>query len=199
MIRAFIAVDLDDPVIEKVCNVVEILKSRITEIRWLRKENLHLTLKFLGNIAESQVEPITAALRHPLGLFSPCTISAKGLGVFPDFRRPKILWVGLTGDQLVQLAAEIESALMPLGFTPENRAFTPHLTIGRWREGSRPAKNLRQEIDRLNDFEFGACAVRQIVLFQSVLKPEGASYSELRTIQLGAELAATESSNSRRQ
>ena len=189
MIRAFIAVDLDDPVIEKVCNVVEILKSRITEIRWLRKENLHLTLKFLGNIAESQVEPITAALRHPLGLFSPCTISAKGLGVFPDFRRPKILWVGLTGNQLVQLTAEIESALMPIGFTPENRAFTPHLTIGRWREGSRPAKNLRQEIDSLNDFEFGACAVRQIVLFQSVLKPEGASYSELRTIQLGTELA----------
>lgn len=188
MIRAFIAVDLDDPVIEKVCNAVEILKPRITEIRWLRKENLHLTLKFLGNIAESQVEPITAALRHPLGLFSPCTISAKGLGVFPDFRRPKILWVGLTGDQLVQLAAEIESALMPIGFTPENRAFTPHLTIGRWREGSRPAKNLRQEIDSLNDFEFGACAVRQIVLFQSVLKPEGASYSELRTIQLGTEL-----------
>jgi len=188
VIRAFIAVDLDDPVIEKVCNVVAILKSRITEIRWLRKENLHLTLKFLGNIAESQVEPITAALRHPLGLFSPCTISAKGLGVFPDFRRPKILWVGLTGDQLVQLAAEIESALMPIGFTPENRAFTPHLTIGRWREGSRPAKNLRQEIDSLNDFEFGACAVRQIVLFQSVLKPEGASYSELRTIQLGTEL-----------
>jgi len=189
VIRAFIAVDLDDPVIEKVCNVVAILKSRITEIRWLRKENLHLTLKFLGNIAESQVEPITAALRHPLGLFSPCTISAKGLGVFPDFRRPKILWVGLTGDQLVQLAAEIESALMPIGFTPENRAFTPHLTIGRWREGSRPTKNLRQEIDSLNDFEFGACAVRQIVLFQSVLKPEGASYSELRTIQLGTELA----------
>jgi RNA 2',3'-cyclic 3'-phosphodiesterase len=190
VIRAFIAVDLDDPVIEKICSVVEILKSRITEIRWLRKENLHLTLKFLGNIAESQVEPIATALRHPLGLFSPCNISAKGLGVFPDFRRPKILWVGLTGDQLVQLTAEIESALMPLGFTPENRAFTPHLTIGRWREGNRPAKNLRQKIGSLNDFEFGACAVRQIVLFQSVLKPEGASYSELRTIQLGAELAS---------
>lgn len=189
MIRAFIAIDLDDRVIEKVYNVIGILKSRITDIRWVKRENLHLTLKFLGNIAESQVEPIGAALRHPLGLFSPCAISAKGLGVFPDFRRPKILWVGLTGNRLVQLAAEIESALMPLGFTPENRAFTPHLTIGRWREGSRPAKNLRQEIDNLNDFEFGACTVRQIVLFQSVLKPEGASYSELRTIQLGAKLA----------
>lgn len=189
MIRAFIAIDLDDRVIEKVYNVIGILKSRITDIRWVKQENLHLTLKFLGNIAESQVEPIAAALRHPLGLFSPCAISAKGLGVFPDFRRPKILWVGLTGNRLVQLAAEIESALMPLGFTPENRAFTPHLTIGRWREGSRPAKNLRQKIDSLNDFEFGACAVRQIVLFQSVLKPEGASYSELRTIQLGAKLA----------
>lgn len=188
MIRAFIAVDLDDRVIEKVYNVIGILKSRLTDIRWVKQENLHLTLKFLGNIAESQVEPIATALRHPLGLFSPCTISAKGLGVFPDFRRPKILWVGLTGDRLAQLAAEIESALTALGFTPENRAFNPHLTIGRWREGRRPAKNLRQEIDSLNDFEFGACAVRQIVLFQSVLKPEGATYSELRTIQLGAEL-----------
>lgn len=189
MIRAFIAVDLDDPVIEEICNAIELIKSRITEIRWVKKENLHLTLKFLGNIAESQVESIVAALGQPLRLFSPCTINAKGLGVFPDFRRPKILWVGLSGDQLADLAAKVESALVPLGFVPENRVFTPHLTIGRWRENSRPAKNLRQEIAGWNDFEFGACAVRQIVLFQSVLKPEGASYRELRTIQLGTELA----------
>jgi 2'-5' RNA ligase len=189
VIRAFIAVDLDDPVIDKICDAIGVLKSRITEIRWLKKETLHLTLKFLGNIAEPQVESIVAALGQPLRLFSPCTISAKGLGVFPDFRRPKILWVGLSGDQLADLAAKIESALVPLGFVPETRVFTPHLTIGRWRESSRPAKNLRQEIASWNDFEFGACAVRQIVLFQSVLKPEGASYRELRTIQLGAELA----------
>jgi 2'-5' RNA ligase len=188
VIRAFIAVDLDDPVIDKICDAIEVLKSRITEIRWLKKENLHLTLKFLGNIVESQVESIVAALGQPLRLFSPCTISANGLGVFPDFRRPKILWVGLSGDQLADLAAKIESALVPLGFVPESRVFTPHLTIGRWRENSRPAKNLRQEIASWNDFEFGACAVRQIVLFQSVLRPEGASYRELRTIPLGAEL-----------
>jgi 2'-5' RNA ligase len=189
VIRAFIAVDLDDPVIDKICDAIEVLKSRITELRWLKKENLHLTLKFLGNIVESQVESIVAALGQPLRLFSPCTISANGLGVFPDFRRPKILWVGLSGDQLADLAAKIESALVPLGFVPESRVFTPHLTIGRWRENSRPTKNLRQEIASWNDCEFGACAVRQIVLFQSVLRPEGASYRKLRTIQLGAELA----------
>jgi 2'-5' RNA ligase len=97
--------------------------------------------------------------------------------------------VGLSGDQLTDLAAKVESALVPLGFVPETRVFTPHLTIGRWRESSRPAKNLRQEIASWNDFEFGACAVRQIVLFQSVLKPEGASYSQLETVQLGADLA----------
>jgi len=188
VIRAFIAVDLDDAVIEKIFNAIEILQSRITEIRWLKKENLHLTLKFLGNIAEPQVESIAAALGQALRLFSPCTINARGLGVFPDFRRPKILWVGLSGDQLAELAAKIESALVPLGFVPETRVFTPHLTIGRWRESSRPAKNLRHEIASWNDFEFGACALRQIVLFQSVLKPEGASYRELRIIQLGVEL-----------
>lgn len=189
MIRAFIAFDLDHHVIDNVCNVIEILKSRLPAVRWLPKDNLHLTLKFLGNIEESQVKPIGATLGDELKLFSPCTVNAKGLGIFPDFRRPKILWVGLAGDQLAQIAARIESALMPLGFVPEKRDFTPHLTIGRWREGNRPAKNLRQEINSWSDFEFGACVVRQIVLFQSVLKPEGASYSELETVQLGADLA----------
>jgi 2'-5' RNA ligase len=190
VIRAFVAVKLDDRLLDNVGNAIDSLKFRIPEVRWLPKSNIHLTLKFLGNTEESQVESIAAALRDELRLFSPCSINAKGLGVFPDFRRPKILWVGLIGAPLTQLAARVESALMPLGFPPEQRAFAPHLTIGRWRERSRPAKNLRQEIASWSDIEFGACAVRQIVLFQSVLRPQGATYSGLKTLQLGAEPAA---------
>lgn len=185
MIRAFVAVELDRQVLDNISKLIEILKPRLPEVRWVPKTNLHLTLKFLGNIQESQVHPVTVTLRAYLKVFPRCTINAKGLGVFPDFRQPKILWVGLSGEVLPQLAANVEAALVSLGFAPEKRVFTPHLTIGRWRDGSRPTKKLRQEIESWNHFEFGACAVGKIVLLQSVLKPEGASYSELAIVQLG--------------
>ena len=125
-------------------------------------------------------------LRDELKLFPRCTISAKGLGVFPDLRRPKILWVGLAGNGLAELAAKVELSLRPLGFAQEKRNFTPHLTIGRWRHADRPPKILGQELEGWRNFEFGACAVRQISLFQSVLKPEGATYYQLATVPLGA-------------
>jgi RNA 2',3'-cyclic 3'-phosphodiesterase len=185
VIRAFIAVDLDAPVIERICATIDDLKARIPSIRWVPKTNLHLTVKFLGDIDEATINPIRAALREALRLFPPCTINAKGLGVFPDVRRPKILWVGLTGHELGQLASTVESSLLPLGFAPEKRTFTPHLTIGRWRQFDRPSRNLAQELEGRKDFAFGACAVEKIILFQSVLKPSGATYNQLAAVQLG--------------
>lgn len=191
MIRAFVAAELDNQVLDNISKLIEILKPRLPAVRWIPKTNLHLTLKFLGNIEESQVNPVTVQLRASLKLFPRCTINAKGLGVFPDVRRPKILWVGLSGDLLAEFAASVEAALVPLGFTSEKRVFTPHLTIGRWRDGSRPTTKLRQEIESWSRSEFGACAVGQIVLFQSVLRPEGASYSELAIVQLGSDITGT--------
>jgi RNA 2',3'-cyclic 3'-phosphodiesterase len=187
VIRAFIAVDLDHQVIERIYSAVDDLKARIPAIRWLPKANLHLTLKFLGNIEEGQIDVISTALRKQLRPFPRCTINAKGLGVFPDLRRPKILWVGLTGKELSQLAAMVESSLISLNFAPEKRRFTPHLTIGRWRQFDRPPKTLGQELESWRNFEFGTCTVEQIILFQSVLKPEGATYYQLTTVQLGLE------------
>lgn len=185
MIRVFIAVDLDPPVIERIYNAIEQLKSIIPGIRWVPKTNLHLTVKFLGDVDEETVHPISATLQEALRLFPPCTINAKGLGVFPDLRRPKILWVGLTGNEFARMAAKIESSLLPLGFAPEKRTFTPHLTIGRWRQFDRPPRTLAQELERWREFAFGACTVGKIILFQSVLKPSGATYNQLATVQLG--------------
>jgi 2'-5' RNA ligase len=184
VVRAFIAIELDPEVVNKICQTIDGLKSRIMGVRWLPAANLHLTVKFLGDVADGQVETLGAALAAALHPFPRFSINAKGLGVFPDPRRPRILWVGLTGERLAALAACVESSLLPLGFAPENRNFTPHLTIGRWRQLDRPPRALKQELEKWRDYEFGRSTVEQIILFQSVLKPEGAVYSRLKTVAL---------------
>jgi 2'-5' RNA ligase len=107
VIRAFLAIDLEPQVIEKICRSIDDLRERIPAVRWVPMTNLHLTVKFFGNVEEARVEPIAAALREQLHLFPRFTINAKGLGVFPERGRPKILWVGLTGNELGGLAAKI--------------------------------------------------------------------------------------------
>ena len=185
MIRAFLAIDLEPQVIEKICRSIDDLRERIPAVRWVPMTNLHLTVKFFGNVEEARVEPIAAALRERLHLFPRFTINAKGLGVFPERGRPKILWVGLTGNELAELAARVQSSLLPLGFAPEQRSFTPHLTIGRWRDSDRAPRTLKQELERWRDCTFGHSVVNEVVLFQSVLKARGAVYHRLRVISLG--------------
>lgn len=188
MIRTFIAIMLEAPVINKIAEVSDQLRPNIAGVRWVAPANIHLTLKFLGGIEESAIEPIHAALYEQLRLFQRFTINAKGLGVFPGPRRPRVLWVGLIGDPLISLASKVEFALQPFGFVPETRAFTPHLTIGRWRQTDRATKSLVRHLENWNGFDFGKSEVENVKLMQSVLKPQGASYNPLVTIPLGGEM-----------
>jgi 2'-5' RNA ligase len=190
VIRAFIAVTLDSKVIEQIAAASNQLRPEITAVRWVTPANFHLTLKFLGSIDDAAIEPIGATLREQLRLFPRFTINAKGLGVFPGPKRPRVLWVGLTGDRLVSLAARVESALRPLGFKPEDRKFTPHLTIGRWRDADRAPKSLGRQLEIWQARDFGTSNVESVKLIQSVLKPEGASYNDLITVPLSAERSA---------
>ena len=184
MIRAFIAIDIDPQVRENITRAIGQLRSRVLEVRWIAPANFHLTLKFLGDIEQTQIEAIGAALEERLRPFPRFTINAKGLGVFLDLRRPRIMWIGLAGNELTTLAAQVELALLPLGFAPEKRNFTPHLTIGRWRQTDRPSKTLGQELESLKDYQFGASNVDEVILFQSVLKPEGAIYTRAKAVTL---------------
>jgi 2'-5' RNA ligase len=186
VIRAFIAVEIDSQVRENICRAMDQLKSRSLAARWIAPANIHLTLKFLGDTEVDQIDAIQTALEGRLRPFPRCTINAKGLGVFPDPRRPRIVWVGMYGNELASLAAQVESALSPLGFAPDRRNFSPHLTIGRWRQADRPPKTLRQELANWKDVEFGATRVDEVVLFQSVLKPEGATYYRLKGAALSS-------------
>lgn len=182
MIRSFIAVDIDAQVIAKLAAMIEQLKPQLTGVRWAAPGNIHLTLKFLGNIEESKINPIADALRSRLRLFRPFSISVKALGVFPGPRQPRVLWVGLSSARLATLASEVEFALRPLGFTPESRAFTPHLTIGRWREKSPAPASLTMELAKWRASYFGDSEVAHVRLMQSVLGPGGAEYRPLAVV-----------------
>ena len=184
MIRAFVAVELEPQTVQKIAAVIVQLRPRIPGVRWLPPANFHLTLKFLGDIEEAKVAPIAAALERDLYPFSCFTINAKGLGVFPDLKRPRILWVGLVGGELNALASTAEKALVPFGFAAEKKTFTPHLTIGRWRQFNGSPKELGDEIEKWRGDNFGRSNVDEVVLFQSVLKPEGAVYRPLKTVAL---------------
>ncbi len=184
MLRAFVAVDLEPQTVQKIAEAIARLRPRIPGIRWLPPTNFHLTLKFLGDIDEAKVERIAAALERDLYPFSCFTINAKGLGVFPDLKRPRILWVGLVGGELNALASTAEKALVPFGFAAERRTFTPHLTIGRWRQFNGSPTELGDEIEKWRGHDFGRSNVDEVLLFQSVLKPEGAVYRALKTVAL---------------
>jgi 2'-5' RNA ligase len=187
VIRAFIGIAIDPETIKKISAAIAELTPRIDAVRWVAPTNFHVTLKFLGEVEETKLQLIAQALRRDLSPFPRFSINAKGLGVFPTARRPRILWVGLVGNGLVALAAKVETALLPLGIAPEKRAFEPHLTVGRWRQLSMVKKNLADELERWKDFEFGPSKVDEVILIQSVLKPEGATYKYLATVPLARE------------
>jgi 2'-5' RNA ligase len=184
VIRAFLAVEISAATIERIAAAIADLKPKLPGVRWIAPANFHLTIKFLGEIEAHQVDAISDALKPAITPFPRCTINAKGLGVFPELRKPKVLWVGFSADELARLAKRIDTALLPLGFTAEPRGFTPHLTIGRWRQIEEGSGNLKRELARWHDHEFGSTLVDHVILFQSVLKPMGAIYSQLDVIQL---------------
>jgi 2'-5' RNA ligase len=184
VIRAFIAVEIDPQTVRQIIAAVTDLKPRIPAIRWVSPTNFHFTLKFLGEIEESKVEPIAQALELALHPFPRFTINAKGLGVFPDLKRPRILWVGLEGKGLAGLTSRIETTLESCGFEPEKREFKPHLTIGRWRQFDRPARRLGEELERWKGHEFGKSTVTEVIFFRSELRREGATYHPLKVVAL---------------
>lgn len=189
MIRAFIAIVIDPQVIRQIARAIARLKPQLTGIRWVQQTNFHLTLKFLGDIDEEKIEPIAQALQRHVHPFSCFAINAKGLGVFPGVNRPRILWVGLEATGLPALASSIEGALESLGFERDTKAFKPHLTIGRWRRFDGSSQALGKELELWHEHEFGRFKVREVVLFQSVLKPDGAVYTPLKVAALAQSTA----------
>ena len=179
-IRAFIACEFPKTIKSAIGNVQENLKSYRLKVRWVRPENIHLTLKFLGNIESAIVRRIAGAISESVKGYDPISISAKGIGVFPSLKRPRVLWAGLAGetDALRQLHRNLEDNMDRTGFPKENRHFKGHLTLGRFRGRADP-KQLIDAIKALEGFQSEPFVIDHLVLFQSELFPAGPLYSEV--------------------
>jgi 2'-5' RNA ligase len=187
-VRCFIAIELPEEIKRGLRELQAQLKAaNQAPVKWVEPENIHLTLKFLGNVATDRLNEIGHATTNAVRGTSPFSLEVRELGVFPNPRRVQIVWVGLSGEveKLTILQQRIESGLAKLGFAPENRRFTPHLTLARLRDRATP-----QERERLGQLvaetEFAARSfiVNSVKLIKSQLTREGPIYSQLSSAAL---------------
>jgi 2'-5' RNA ligase len=190
-IRTFVAIHVDDAIIARLAALQQELRRTDARVSWTRPEGMHLTLKFLGDVPEAQIGSIGDALQPVAAARAPFAISIASTGGFPTLRRPRVVWAGVQGgtEALVDLAAGVDAALTGLGFPPEGRPFSPHLTLGRIKESGHLDPLIALLQAHAAD-QFGEMTVQEILLFQSELSPKGARYTPLRRLALSG--ASTE-------
>jgi 2'-5' RNA ligase len=188
-VRCFIAIGLTDEIKAGLEQLQAQLKSGgQVSIKWVDPYSIHLTLKFLGGVDADKISPITAAMAEAVQGVAPFRLEVKGLGAFPDLRRVQVVWVGVGGevDKLAHLQQRLESNLAGLGFAPERRRFSPHLTLARVRD--RASLYEREGLGRLiagTKFEADySLPVAAVSLMKSQLTREGAIYSRISTAEL---------------
>ena len=184
-LRAFIAVPLPPAITQQLADVQRRLRRGCPEqaVGWVKPENIHLTLFFLGDILPERQAPIEAGLSVVARNVRSFTFSVQGAGAFPNLNRPRVIWVGLqepTG-QLALLHSAVNEAMANAGFQPEDRRFSPHLTLGRIRQRAsrEDAQTMGEAVRRAEVGHLGEVPVGQMILFRSVLKSSGAEYTPL--------------------
>ena len=186
MLRCFLAIELPKTIVKKIEEVQRDLKTSHADVKWVYPENIHLTLKFFGNIEESRVDPILQSIGGLIQRTSPFSMKVQGIGAFPHSKNPRVIWMGLIDGKevLATFQKELEGTLAKIGFEPEDRPFQPHLTLGRVKT-SRGKDDLIGKMEKHREEEFGDFAVEEVILFKSELKPTGPIYTPLRKLKLG--------------
>lgn len=175
--RLFVAVDVSDEIVATLAETQKRLKQAGADVAWTKPENMHLTLKFLGETADARVGEIKAALDLVALRHQPFEMKVYELGSFPEQGNPRVLWAGVTAgrEPLSALARDVEQSLAELGFPKEQRPFTAHLTLGRLRS-PRGAGRLLKLMERVGTLEFGQCRINDLRLYKSTLVPGGSIY-----------------------
>jgi 2'-5' RNA ligase len=179
-IRSFIAFDIDnESILKRIADMQNFLTKTGADLKLVEPKNIHITLRFLGNITTSKVEKIFEEMKTVQ--FIPFGAKIHGIGAFPSSRYPRVLWAGITegADELRSIFNQLEPRLCSLGFAPDPKGFSPHLTIARVKSGRNRAE-LARFIDEKADYEFGTVNAACLRLKRSDLTPKGPIYSTLK-------------------
>ncbi len=184
-VRAFLAIPLPRQLQESIHCIQTELQASITEARWTRPENLHLTLHFFGEIDQETLEKLKVSVLSIKGCQRPFQVEVKGLGAFPNPYRPRVIWLGLKPrGQLEQLHRAIEPCLSQAGLTTDSRPYSPHLTIGRLLGGK---LDLTELFSSMQQKTIEPLTVDRLILYESRLRPEGAQHIPLLTVNFDDE------------
>lgn len=186
-LRCFIALEISDQIRRDFGDIIDRLKKHDADVKWVRVDNMHLTLKFLGKTPENVLPKIQESIFNVVLSYNPFYIRIYATGVFPNRKYPRVIWIGIEDSEILKrLHIDIENTMASLGFKKEQRSFKPHLTLGRVRSHKK-IMPLVLDLDTFKDKEFGNIHVKKIKLMKSELKPQGAIYSCLYDIPLGKE------------
>lgn len=182
-IRAFLAIDLDDDLKPKINRIIKEFKKTDARIKYVELTNLHLTLKFFGDIDTDGLDLLEEAISNVVSQFDSFKIKIKGCGAFPNTNRIKVIWVGIDDDAIIKdLHDSLDKEFVRLGFD-EDRKFSTHLTIGRMKSAKSKNK-VKSTIEEFGDVEVGEMEVTHITLKKSTLTPAGPIYEDLRIFEL---------------
>jgi len=175
--RAFIAIDLPEPLRAALAEAQHGFRSACRDARWTRPEGIHLTLKFLGEISDAQTKQVVEALTQ-IGPLEPFSVEVSGFGFFPHAERPRVLWAGVVAPPaLAELATRVEGRMEKIGFAREDRAFAPHLTLARF-QVPRPQPVMVAAAEKATS-SLGKFEASEFFLFESKLSPQGAQYRKV--------------------
>ena len=179
--RTFIAIELPEEVKENICNLRDRLRKTDVRVSWITPEKMHLTLRFLGEISEEQVDKIVTLLVDNYKGINPFSLKVKGTGAFPSLRKPNVIWAGIKEfeEGLTRCHAIAENSAIAIGLKREKRHFNPHLTIARIRD-LRNVGKLINLVKKEKDFDGGAFSVDSVALFSSKLTRKGPIYTRLK-------------------
>ena len=185
-LRCFIAIDIAAQTRNELRELIGILKQCGGDIKWVIPENVHVTLKFLGDTAEEMLPKISASLSAVISSYKPFSVKVHGTGVFPNRRNPRVVWVGLEDSEILKsVNGDIENAMSAFGYEKDDREFRPHLTIGRV-SSRRGMISVINQLDNFREKDFGELLVDGIKLMKSELRPKGAEYTCLFDLAFGS-------------
>ena len=185
-IRAFLAIDPPENILQAISRLQDKLKREIgSRISWTKPQGQHLTLKFFGDISSEDVKNICSAVQKRVVSEPPLNLKIEKMGVFPDARKPRVLWCGVTGDveNLSALQKKLDGDFADIGFPAEDRSFKAHLTLARIKD-PRELTEISESLKKYDSFNAGEFVADKLFLFQSKLSPQGAVYTKLAEFTL---------------